>query len=130
MESTRRPIEDSLRHTPAEEALDSRASARARTSCSGKAGLRTPEDNSFAQRCHKRTQQAETQHARTEAVAALWVGGGFLRRFKALKKSPRVLNLQQWSVLGRLLLHLLQQPLDLFPQFCLQLRLDDVGQCG
>ena len=38
--------------------------------------------------------------------------------------------LQQWSVLRRLLLHLLQQPSDLFPQFCLQLWLDNVGQCS
>lgn len=39
-----------------------------------------------------------------------------------------VLYLQQWSVLRHLLLHLLQQPLDFFSQFCLQLWLDDVGQ--
>lgn len=39
-------------------------------------------------------------------------------------------NLQQRSLLGRLLLHLLQQPLDLPPQLCLQLWLDDVGQRG
>lgn len=38
--------------------------------------------------------------------------------------------LKERPVLGLLLLHLLQQPLDFVPQLCLQLWLDDKAQCG
>lgn len=41
-----------------------------------------------------------------------------------------LLYLQERPVLGLLLLHLLQQPLDFFPQLCLQLWLDDKVQRG